>query len=229
MDMDKLKVQKELGSFVGRLLREQFGRGPETIFATISGSVVTIYFTKFLSPLEKTLLQKEESLYVQKTRDLLMETLIDEISEHIHLSAGIQVNEFYYDWNLEKQSGMFVAIGNEAMGRESYPAQSEVEKEVKRLTKEAEKQPDVVFSSLINDRTILIIREGLLVNIEKELNRLGFQETLKLAKRNLERRLIEEHKSAFEKQLNAQLIDFFVDWDFDQDKSTILFILKPKE
>ncbi|WP_281175884.1 hypothetical protein [Domibacillus tundrae] len=33
----------------------------------------------------------------------------------------------------------------------------------------------------------------------------------------------------FEKQLNAQLIDFFVDWDFDQDKSTILFVLKPTE
>lgn len=225
--MEKQTVQKELSGFVGRLLREQFGKGPETVFSTVSDTLVTIYFTGFLSPLEKSLMQKDRSLYVQKTRDLLMETLIEEINVFIHKYADLNVNKFYYDWNLEKESGMFVAIGDGTMAMSTYPNQEKVEKGIMSLTEKAEKQPEVVHSHLINERTLLIIREGLLINIEKELNRLGFQETLKLAKRNLERRLIEERKKEFEKHTGAQIVDYFVDWDFDHDKSAILFVLNP--
>ncbi len=225
--MEKQTVQKELSGFVGRLLREKFGKGPETVFSTVSDTVVTIYFTGFLSPLEKSLMQKDRSLYVQETRDLLMETLIEEINVFIHQYADLTVNKFYYDWNLEKESGMFVAIGEGAVATSPYPNQEKVEKAIMRITEKAEKQPEAVFSHLINERTLLIIREGLLINIEKELNRLGFQETLKLAKRNLERRLIGERRQEFEQHTSAQIVDYFVDWDFDHDKSAILFVLKP--
>ncbi len=225
--MDIVHKQKELGSFVGRLLREQFGKGPETVFASVGDPFVVIYFTKFLSPLEKSLLDLEQGLYVQKTRDLLMETLVEEIKAYIKLHVGLDIKEFYYDWNLKEQSGMFTAISEKKAGAFMYPNKKQVEEVMADLTFTVQKVPEQVFSYLINPRTLLIIRKGLLVPIEKELHRLDFGETLKLAKRNLERRIFQSYKQQFEKTLQADVTDFFVDWNFDQDKSSSLLILKP--
>ncbi len=44
---------------MGRLLRENFGRGPGGVFTVISPPFVTVYFKSFLLPLEKALLDKE--------------------------------------------------------------------------------------------------------------------------------------------------------------------------
>ncbi|RFU69687.1 DUF2294 family protein [Bacillus sp. V59.32b] len=223
--------EKELGSYIGRLLRENFGRGPESVFASINKPFITVYITNFLSPMEKALVNQEQSIYVEKTRDMLMETLIEEIKAYIKIHIGMDIEEFYYDWNLDSPSGMFVAISaeNNQSIIDSYENQDEIHNEIARVSKEAEKQPDTIYSYFINSRTLLIIRTGFLVNIEKELIKLGFQDTLRVTKRNLEKRLIHEHRYNFETYLDAQLTDFFVDWDFERDRSSIIFILKPNK
>ncbi|CAH0343942.1 Na-translocating system protein MpsC family protein [Bacillus sp. CECT 9360] len=223
--------EKELGSYIGRLLRENFGRGPESVFASINKPFITVYITNFLSPMEKALVNQEQSIYVEKTRDMLMETLIEEIKAYIKIHIGMDIEEFYYDWNLDSPSGMFVAISakNNQSIIDSYENQDEIHNEIAIVSKEAEKQPDTIYSYFINSRTLLIIRTGFLVNIEKELIKLGFQDTLRVTKRNLEKRLIHEHRHNFEAYLDAQLTDFFVDWDFERDRSSIIFILKPNK
>ncbi|MEH7128397.1 Na-translocating system protein MpsC family protein, partial [Neobacillus drentensis] len=83
-----------------------------------------------------------------------------------------------------------------------------------------------VLSYLLNERTLVVIRNGILVPIEKELIRLGNFEALRLAKRNLEKRLL--HNSGnFESILQTKVNDIFVDWDFYRDKSVIVLILSP--
>jgi uncharacterized protein YbcI len=223
--------EKELSSYIGRLLRENFGRGPGSVFASITKPYITIYITNFLSPMEKALVNQEQSIYVEKTRDMLMESLIEEIKSYIKLQVGMDIQEFYYDWNLDSHSGMFVGISSEngQPYKSPYKNQKLVHNEIAAVSKEAEKQPETIDSYLINPRTLLIIRNGFLVNIEKELNKLGFRDILRVTKRNLEKRLIHEHRNHFETDLEAQLTDFFVDWDFEKDKSCIIFILKPNK
>ncbi|MEH7398137.1 Na-translocating system protein MpsC family protein, partial [Priestia megaterium] len=84
-----------------------------------------------------------------------------------------------------------------------------------------------VSSYLLDQRTLLIIREGIMVTIEKELVQLGFEENLTLAKRNLEKRLLYEHSQSLEVILDSKVTDILVAWDFHKDKSTILLILNP--
>ena len=227
--MEVFDLEKEISGYIGRLLRENFGRGPSNVFCSISSPYVSVYVTNFLSPMEKTLMGNQQSVYVQKTRDLMMETLEKEITAFIEDHTEERVKEFYYDWNLDVKTGMFLFVleNEHPKNFEFYSNQDGVHKEIDDLSMEIQKAPEHTFSKFLNERTLIIIRVGILISIEKEFIHLGFQETLKIAKRTLEKRVINDHKNNFEGFLNAQLVDYFVDWNFDKDKSYTLFIIKP--
>lgn len=231
--MSKNSLEKNISSFIGRLLREHFGRGPGNVVCTVSGPYVVSHISNFLSPMEKSLMDSDQTVYVEKTRDIIMETLNKEITSFIELNADGRVEEFYYDWNLAAKTGMMVAIlsssekENPMPQLNNYENSDAVHKEIIQISTEVQKPPEETYSIMLNSRTLLIIRKGIFISLEKELIRLGFQETLRIAKRNVEKRLLLQHKPEFEEYLNADLTDIFVDWNFDKDKSYILFNMNP--
>ncbi|WP_394139974.1 DUF2294 domain-containing protein [Cytobacillus oceanisediminis] len=225
--METAVLEKEINSYMGHLLREKFGRGPGNIFCSVSDSLIAIYITGFLTPLEKSLLDHQKVDYVQRTRDLLMENLKGEIHSQLEAYIKKEVKEIYYDWNLDGQTGMVLALISELDSNENnYKHSKKVNDVIDQVSIEAEKSPDVIYSVKIDDRKLIVVRKGILVSIERELIELGYEETLRIAKRNQEKRLIGEHISALESYLNKGVADYFIDWDFDGDKSYILFILK---
>ncbi len=78
MEQEK-SVQSELASHVGRLLRESFGKGPQSIHVSIRKPFVVFYMRGLVAPTEKILMEQDQVYSVQHTRDLLMKTLIPEI------------------------------------------------------------------------------------------------------------------------------------------------------
>ncbi|MBT2641267.1 DUF2294 domain-containing protein [Bacillus sp. ISL-41] len=228
--MEIAMLEKEINGYIGKMLRENFGRGPGNVFCTISKPFVSIYITNFLSPMENTLLTNHQSVYVQKTRDLMMETLEEEIKSFIELNTKDKIKEFYYDWNLDEKSGMllFIFEKDQPYNSDVYDNKNLVEEETIELSMEIQKAPEETHSKLLNERTLIIARHGILISLEKEFIQLGFQETLKIAKRKLEKKVITQHQSSYERYLNAKITDYFVDWNFDKDKSYTLFILKPE-
>ncbi len=228
--MDKREIQSEMSSYIGRLLRENFGKGPAAVFVSIEGPYVTIYLKDFLAPMERVLVNQNNTKKVEETRDHLMKELIPEIKATWKATTGVDIESIYYDWSLMNRSGMLVAVLNtEDQVEESsteYAQKNKVEEEVKIISKKAEKVPEIVNSFMLNDRTLIVKREGILVPIEKELIEFGNSEALRITKRHLEKRLL--HHSSFEDILNVAIEDTFVDWDFHLDHSYIVFILKPK-
>ncbi|WP_456272723.1 DUF2294 domain-containing protein [Bacillus sp. AK031] len=233
--MEKTRFEKELSGFIGRLLREHFGRGPGNVICTAAGPYIITHISNFLSPMEKSLMANDKSVYVEKTRDLMMETLIKDISSYIEVNVNGQVEEFYYDWELKSKTGMIIAVLScseqecPLPSPNNYSNSELVHKDIISISTEAQKPPEETYSIMLNPRTLLIIRKGIFISIEKELLQCGFQENLKIAKRNLEKRLLYQHKTDFEQYLHAKLDDFFVDWNFEHDKSYILFNLVPQK
>jgi uncharacterized protein YbcI len=227
--MEAAILEKEISGYIGRLLRENFGRGPGNVFCTISKPFASIYITNFLSPMENTLISNHQSVYVQKTRDLMMETLEEEIKSFIELHTEDKIKEFYYDWNLDAKSGIFLFVfeNDQPYDFGTYKNKDMIHEEIKELSMEIQKAPEHTHSMLLNERTLIIVRHGILIKLEKEFIGLGFQETLKIAKRNLEKRVVNQHRDNFEAYLNGKIIDYFIDWNFEQDKSYTFFILKP--
>ncbi|SMQ83295.1 Uncharacterized protein YbcI [Bacillus sp. OV166] len=227
------QVQTELAGYIGRTLRENFGKGPESVYVSYNHTILTVYLRNFISPSETVLLGQQQEAMIQTTRDLLMQKLIPEFKAYIKILTSIEVNEFYYDWGLHNKSGLFVCIGSTSTEIEinnektyNYHGQESLHQEINRISLQAEKTPEEVVSYLLNERTLVVIRNGILVPIEKELIRLGNFEILRIAKRNLEKRLLHS-SSNFESILQTKVNDVFVDWDFYRDKSVIVLILSP--
>ncbi|RNB72816.1 Na-translocating system protein MpsC family protein [Brevibacillus panacihumi] len=230
--MDEKTAQSELASHVGRVLREAFGKGPQIIHVSIRRPFVVFYMKGFLSPTEKILLEQDQVFSIQHTRDVLMKTIIPEIKAYTSLIAGIQFREFYYDWGLHNSSGVFVGIESDEddfeIKEDGYSGKEEFHQEIENISHLVQKAPEELYSFMINNRTILVIRNGILVRIEKELIRLGLEGNLRLAKRNLEKRYL-HNNNHFQRILKTEIVDVFADWDFHLDKSIFVFIINPSQ
>ncbi|MFD2924691.1 Na-translocating system protein MpsC family protein [Halobacillus naozhouensis] len=229
--MDKKSLQSEVASYIGKLLRDNFGKGPSSVYVSIEEPYITVYLREFLAPMERVLVGQDNGMKVEETRDLMMMELLPEIKATLKHMAGIELGDLFYDWSLTNQSGMFLGVLSNVDEPEGYSdlpdyaTKKKIHKEISRVSELAEKVPEKVDSYMLNSRTLLVVRDGILVRIEKELIRNGFGETLKLSKRNLEKTLLRE--SHCESILGQEVLDVFADWDFEKDKSYILFILKP--
>jgi uncharacterized protein YbcI len=229
--METKPLETELASYIGKLLRDNFGKGPESVFISYSQPFITIYLRNFMSPMEKVLMDQRHEETIQQTRDILIKTLKPELSSYVRILTGLEIYEFYYDWGLHNNSGMIVGVGQVSLESklssiEKYEGRELIHREIIDISSLAEKAPEQIKSYLLNPRTVIVIREGILVNIEKEFIRLGYQETLRIAKRNLEKKYL-HNNNHFEAILKTKIIDIFVDWDFVLDKSMITFILNP--
>lgn len=232
MVMNKQSLQAEIASYTGKLLRDNFGKGPSSVYVSIEEPYITIYLREFLAPMERVLVSQKNDMKVEETRDLLMEELLPDMRATLRIMTGLEVEDLFYDWSLNNRSGVFLAViakehQDEEIHLADYPDKEKIHEEIIRVSEQAEKAPTKVDSFMLNERTLMVVRDGILVRIEKELIRSGFGETLKLTKRKLEKGLLSQ--SYCENILDTQVIDVFVDWDFNEDKSYIIFILKPKK
>jgi hypothetical protein len=96
---------------------------------------------------------------------------------------------------------------------------------VRNVSQRTEKEPGTVLAHQINDRALVIVRTDVLIMIEKELIRTGYQKSLKTVKRQLEKRLLYEEQ--FSQRLGVGIRDIFVDWDFDKNNSVVVLLTDP--
>ncbi len=226
------QYQQLIASYTGKLIREHFGKGPESAVVSIGSNYITVYIRNFLTPSERVLLEQNHEMIIHQMRETLMQSMIPEFASYIEIVTGVKPHEFYYDWSMDNKSGMLVAICPEPIPggqdvNDAYEGKAEIENEIVRISQQAQKAPDELISFEINPRKLIIIRNGILVRIEKELIRLGHNELLKSVKRKMEKGYL-HNNSSFESILNKRVVDCFVDWNFNSDRSVILLVMKAK-
>nr|WP_181349682.1 Na-translocating system protein MpsC family protein [Thalassobacillus sp. CUG 92003] len=230
--MEKNSIQAEIASYTGKLFRDNFGKGPSSVYVSIEHPFITIYLRNFLAPMERVLVGQKNYMKVEEMRDLLMQELLPDIKATLRVTANLIVDDLYYDWSLPNRSGLIMGIIKSEEEKEEpapfadYLHKQDVHDEIIKVSEEAEKQPERTDSLYLNARTLVVKREGILVKIEQELIRSGFSQQLHLSKRQLEKRLLDP--KVFETILGVPVQDIFVDWDFNLDTSYIVFILKPE-
>ncbi|WP_139367619.1 Na-translocating system protein MpsC family protein [Alkalihalobacterium alkalicellulosilyticum] len=230
MEDDLLKIQKNISAYTGKMFREYFGKGPESVYTSLGYTILTIYLRNFLTPSEKVLLEQDQIMTIQQMRDTLMNSISPELKAYIEILTGKKIREIYYDWNFHNRSAMITCISSEPFTpkeklNEQFVGKEIVDQWIISLSQQAQKPPEELYSCELNERTIVIIRNGILVRIEKELIRLGYGDLLRKVKRNLEKTYL--HNNLYEKSVKRQIVDSFVDWDWDLDKSVIVLFLNP--
>jgi uncharacterized protein YbcI len=191
-DQDNRQTTAEISNYISKMLRDHFGKGPEAVYVSIGYTFITIYIRNFISPVEKVLLKQKKEKTIEETRDAIMASIIPEIKTYVLFKTGMDIREFYFDWNLHNKSALFTGISSDETATdfpliENYPGKEDVLKEMDNISIEVQKSPEEMYSCQLNERTLLLIRNGILVQIEKELIRLGYEEILKITKRSLEK------------------------------------------
>ena len=222
-------MHTEVGSYISTLLRDHFGKGPTSVFVTVKPPFISIHLRGFLAPTERILLKQQEHRRVLETRDLLMNQLAADIKLDLWKIGELEVEEVYADWNLDDQTGMILAVMADKSGAEEITWDSAIQiesirEEVNEASRKAQKTPESTELYWLNNRTLLIERSGIFVEIEKELIHGGFVEELKLVKRPLERRLLLQTR--IEAILKQPILEVFLDWNFISDKGYIVLLLE---
>lgn len=224
-------VQSEISGYISMLLRKHFGKGPTSVYVTINRPFITIHLHGFLAPMERILVKRGEVKRVLETRDLMMLDLKTGIIQGLKEVADLELNELYADWNLEKETGLIIGIMDEETeedGKWTDDASEEAfRKRIEEASWKTEKVPGYTEAYWLSDRTVLVRRSGVLVEIEKELIKNGYVEELKLTKRPLEHKMLVE--AGLEAVLKRTITETFLDWNFEEDKSYTVFLLEQKE
>ncbi|MBF6634890.1 MAG: DUF2294 family protein [Planococcus sp. (in: Bacteria)] len=225
-------TESEVSGYISGLFRTHFGKGPASVFVAIRKPFVVIHLREFLAPTEKVLMSQKESVRVQEIRDLLMRDLKEQIKLDLLKSAELEIKEIHADWNLENKTGLLILVLNGEAEEKAQEWPKDIDKkafyqEVADASKKAQKEPDKTEVVWLNERTVLIRREGILIEIEKELIRNNFTEQLKLAKRPLEAKLI--YNSSLEQLLNRKITEAFTDCDFKDDIGYMVLLIEAKK
>jgi uncharacterized protein YbcI len=226
------QFQQQIANYTGKLLRDNFGKGPESVYVSLGYTFFTIYLRNFLTPSERVLLEQKQDIIVHQMRDKLMDNILPDIASYMSFVTGVKPREFYYDWNLQNRSGILMGITSEPFPdspplNEFYEGRQALEQEIIKISQQAQKAPEEIYSCELNPRTLVVLRNGILVRIEKEIIRLGHGDILRPIKRNLEKSYL-HNNNWFESILQKRVIDSFADWDFDLDKSMIVLVVNPK-
>lgn len=149
--MEVKAQQTKLANNLGKLLRDNFGKGPEAIHVTIYEPYVVVYVSGFISPMEQVLLNQNEEMRVMTTRELLMKSLEPEITGQIKGVTDIEIQHLYYDWNLSHQSGIFVGVCLDDLKAdltegEPYQGKQEIHNRIIKMSKLAQKEPERITS-----------------------------------------------------------------------------------
>ncbi|GAB6988430.1 Na-translocating system protein MpsC family protein [Paenibacillus pini] len=215
----------QIAAFTSRLLRDRFGKGPESVHVCIGQQCISIHIRNFIGPVEKFLLNKKEEKTFRYTRELLMQSLLPELLEFLkqEMDITLDINELYYDWGLHNASGIIVGLlPCHTHSSELYTGRDELHNQIIRVTGTVQREPDFIYSWWMNPKTLIVVREGLMILLEKELVQLGFDEVLRTTKRKLEKRYLEEETSN-DMIAGKRVADLYVDWNFEQDKSVIAY------
>lgn len=213
-------------SFVSKMLRKRFGKGPESVHIVLSDRCILIHLRNFLSPVEEFLLSQEEEQAFRYTRELIMKSMLPELKVFLNEHLNLEVTDMYYDWGLHNSSGVIAGLfGSSWMETEDYQGKNEIHDQVMKVTAEVQKTPAFIDSWWIHPRLLIIFRKGITILLEKELIDLGYENILKSTKRKLEKRLLEQHVD-LEEILQKKLVDLYADWNFERDQSMVVYVFE---
>lgn len=227
-----LNIQQKLldiSNFTSKLLRKNFGRGPESCHAILNHRYLVFYIRGFLSPMESVLLENGNVDNIDISRSIVMKSVLSQLKGVLELEFDQDIQDFYHDWNYPNNRGMITVVfaGDIISGDfqlEQFPERSALIDEVVRISYLVQKVPENTDAYRISPKLYLVKRTGILVPIEKALITKGYEQTLLVTKDELEKKYL-HRDGRFEDIFNQSISDIFVDWNLHDDNSMLCFIL----
>jgi uncharacterized protein YbcI len=177
--------------------------------------------------MEEVLLSQGQNDMIDLIRITIIKSVLEELKGVIQVTIQTEVCDFYHDWNIPNNSGLLMFVLNNPINQENELIQldtSEFEAEISRISALVQKVPDQINLYPISRQILLVERKGILVPIEKALITKGFDEELRVAKDELEKKYF-HRDGKFDELFKQRVVDIFIDWNLKDDKSLMSFII----
>ncbi|WP_033541258.1 Na-translocating system protein MpsC family protein [Planococcus sp. CAU13] len=222
-------IHSQISAYAADFLKEHFNEAPSETVVFFKAPFLLIHFKGFLLAPERLLVGQGESTRVLESRDLLLNALKEDFLEGLQPVVKMQLNDLFFDWNLEKQTGLLLAVAENEIAEDNFPPPGEIDaapiKEIIQMNSAlSQKKPERTELFWLGPSILLVKRKGILVDIEKELLKNGAAEELRLAKRPLEYRLTKLFN--LDSFLPVPVEEIFVDWNFGRDMSYMVLLLE---
>ncbi|GGN96186.1 Na-translocating system protein MpsC family protein [Saccharibacillus kuerlensis] len=208
------------------LFAEHFGVSPARVSVTLDDSCVIIYAQRFLQPVVESMILEESHGALQSIRELMVGYLLPELNIFVNQDCGIPVEAQAYDWNDDDLSCLiFMMLSDPLCLQENkpYPDQNKIHRHIAALTYDVQKFPQKIYSFWVDQRILVIIRDGTLIEVEKALIEDGHCELLRQSKRRVEKfRFIED--PPFGGTAIRNLKSVYMDWMFPHDRSVLVYV-----
>ncbi len=211
-------------SYVTKLLRNRFGKGPQSVKISMSKRSIVFQLRHFISPVEDFLLVHNEEETFRYTRELLMNAVLQDLSIFLQQELGLRVSDMYYDWDIQLTSGAIVALLEHDLNQRmpDYEGKQTLEQELANILELIQKRPEHMDSWWVDPSILCVQRQGISKLIEMELIELGHEDMLKTAKRRLEKRMLSENMD-IQNHLGKRHKELYLDWNFQKDNGIILY------
>lgn len=229
MSRSNITKQEELthiSSYVSKLIKSKFGKGPETCYTSISDQYIIVHIKKFMTKIETELVKKEDFATVGRIRKNIMEDLLEPLQETLEEICDKKIIRIYQDWNFQKNTGVLLAIVNKGQRGEMEKSLEFMllRNEISKQSEFYQYQPHELDFTKIGD-TIYIIRcAGYLLPIEKILIEKGMH-ILEERENNIRKRY-DANIHRFNKIINNEIHDIFMIWNYENDESYKIFYCK---
>lgn len=215
-----------LSSSLSKRLKQKFGKGPESCFASFKDDMVSIHIKKFITPAEEVLMESENSTLALQFRSVIIQAILNEFIAEIMCDYQIQIESAFHDWNYEINSGMILfKMNQQTLNGTEYQPISENNKIIKTLqhvTSNIHKVPTDCKLHRLNANTFVIECREIMLDIEKVLYKKGYEEILIERSKEIKNSYL-QHISLFEDSFGRTIESIFIMWDYENDKGFIVF------
>ncbi|MCQ4085311.1 hypothetical protein [Saccharibacillus sp. JS10] len=219
MDHENVQI---LEDYSNTLCKSQFGKTPESIEIR-SNERSIVFFYKGLTEKRDERLPKDPDERYTHIYILLEQFIFPSLRPKIEKLTGKQTDYAFIDWKIETDTAAISILfkpGEQAYEEDSYVGKAEIHRVVEAVTDKVQKSPVSIESFWLDQHLLLIIRSGLLINLEKKLVKKGFNSQLRVAKRELELDGFIEQLPISD-LLHRKLNTAYLDWAFEDDLSLL--------
>ncbi|MEJ8304341.1 Na-translocating system protein MpsC family protein [Saccharibacillus sacchari] len=222
------KLTHSIQQTVFSLFENNFGKVPEAVTVSANERCLIIRIEGFLGSIIETMIAENSYGALGSTRELIVGYMLSQLRADLSSEQNLSVSHFYYDWNDEDLSCIISVVLDEEEHYASdhpYPGKEDIHREVSEITENVQKVPAQLNSFWVDD-FLVIIRRGLLIELEKALLEDGQEAALRSAKRKVEKKYFAD-SNRFVDLLGRKPVGVYLDWAFDLDSSMLVYAFVP--
>lgn len=213
-----------LSSKFSKMLKSRFGKGPETCYVVLKENKLYIYISNFITPAEEVLVGSGKVDLATHFRYAVIDAIYGEFIPEASKVLGVAFDTYFHDWNYNTNKGILIVENSKAKPTPKIDVlfEKDLIRLIERVSSKLQKIPDLFKIVKFNSNICTIECKGVMLPIDRLLYEKGSTNLLLERSRQIKNGFL-EHKPLFEETFNRMIEELFIVWDYDTDRSLIVF------